>query len=537
MRYIGGGSGVVSSTTSGTLDNNFFQVTLGTNTSPLGYKTLKVTAGVGALQTDGTISEKVAGLTTNNDSIQEAKSCIFDYPLTDNIVIDGEDTTTTGTVYVGFVPISNPLEEGLCNIVSSGQVTMTASSVAKLRDITFCNPSKIRFYLADGTAATNNQIYEVQSIIDSTTIQLLPNNITAESDVKLLIVGTYDLSSAGSLTDKYTYPTITGDLVFDTTLTDITSNGGFVIAKLDYSALDTFTITDLRTSYLLNLGKELPTNIVYTDTTQTITGDKTFSGANDFSGTVSFSNFPLFSSPFYNIQNSTAISLTTGANALIITATSTNSMFLIKAVSTSELTTLALTAGSGVGCHLYLRIDPTGTDLLMNLGTTSGCINDNSFRVRQVLCKKGSILDLIKQSNGTWLILNPFDLQDVKSTGTLATNVWTKIPNSIIRNHVGTQAYSNNVFYIKAINGVIYINVESFYVASLEGNSVTVDLIANYPHLFVGYDNRVSVNTHNYNDGYDHSHWLGYDASTYLFSANTNVFDELHTIGQTLIIA
>jgi hypothetical protein len=254
--------------------NDFFKVEVGSVPSG-GYNTLKIGTGKGVLHVENTTAEKVAGLNGENDSLQNDQLVtLFKWVAQDNIVVDGiAGYAENDIVFVGFLPIWNPLEEGVCALSTNNQVSISGGDFNKLRGQSTKNPTKVRFYDSTGAPAANSDTYEVISITSST-LMTISGTLTAESGLKMLIVGSYDLAAQGSLSDKYSYRTASGILTFTKTSTDITANGGFLVASLLFGAGGAFTITDLRYDNLFNFTYTLQGMALSSQ----LTVDNTFSG-------------------------------------------------------------------------------------------------------------------------------------------------------------------------------------------------------------------------------------------------------------------
>ena len=242
-----------------TLENDFFKVELGSVPSS-GYNTLKIAAGRGILGVQNTTGEYVNGLNGASTSLKNQLVALMKWTAKDNLVVSGITGYTSGTVvYVGFSPIWNPLEEGICAISATNQVTITGGTFDKLRGQSTKNPTKIRFYTESDQGAvspTNHDIYEVVTWTSSTQITI-SGTVSAETNLKMMIVGSYDLAAQDVMTDKFSYVTANGLLTFTETATNITTYGGFIIASLTFGNAGAFTIQDLRPDNLFNFSYSL----------------------------------------------------------------------------------------------------------------------------------------------------------------------------------------------------------------------------------------------------------------------------------------
>lgn len=395
----GNKKGILDNWTGSALENGFFAVTV-PNSS---LAQVNIAAGYGVLDVSGSIaSALVSGMTVNNGSLVKQKSVLFqEDALTSVDVTNGGAISSPATIYVGFVPQFNPLEKGTCQITaSSNTVAITGGDYTMLRDQTYKNPSKVRFYETDGSTPTNSQIYEVISISGSSMV--ISGSLTNESNLKLMVVGSYDLSIQGGLTDHCSYVKYEGKLTFTTTSTDITSNGGFLIASLAYNSGSTpkVVVTDLRQGNLMDF--TLPSNISYIDGNETITGLKIFN------------NKPAFNRFIQNTFNGDG-SLTISSNTVAIAnATLLGSVFTVKATSGySTLQYITLDSGFQVGTVIYLKINSVsaGTiDVNIVLSDVSNGIKVNGQSSGTITVSKGSILELMVDSDFSWTILNPTQL-------------------------------------------------------------------------------------------------------------------------------
>ena len=261
-----------------TFVNDFFKVSVGS--TPVGiYNTIKITTGRGVLNVDGLTSNSVvAGLVDESEALLNQLVTLFRWEEADNIPVDDISGYNSGdVVYVGFIPEKNPLEPGVCTLTISNQVTIAGGDFNKLRGQSTKSPIKVRFYKTDGSPAQYNyDTYEVISITSSTQM-IVSGVLSAETNLKMMIVGSYDLSAQGSLTDKFSYSTIGGKLTFSKTATDITDTG-FIIASLTMTTVGSFSITDMRTDNLFNFwyssqGLQLKASLGIDNTYSGITAD------------------------------------------------------------------------------------------------------------------------------------------------------------------------------------------------------------------------------------------------------------------------
>jgi len=447
-----GGSLDAYDTNTSSLINDFFKVSLG-SVQVEGYNTLKVGVGRGVLCVENTTTKKVSGLEYYNNSLSKQLVTLLKWEETDNITVDGIETYGSGDeVYMGFSPIWDPLEVGLCNISSSNQVTITGGDFTKLRGQSLKNPTKIRFYTELGAAAVNSETYEVISIIDDNNI-IISGIVSNETNVKMLIVGSYDLDIQGSLTNKFSYVTANGKLTFTETASDITGAGGFIICKLVFGSGGAFTVVDLRGDYLFNFAYS--PDIVYKSLVQTITGKKTFSTA-----VPSFASFL----EYYldSISAVTPITLTNGNNTSSLVIPDRNgSLFYITATGGYELVSITCTKSVLPGTSLFLKLDDSSVDLTIGVKVNSDpavawSIKTNDYALNyvvgpRVVIKSGSIIHLVLDKDNVWNLVN--------INSSWVDSPWVQVDKMYDTNSALISTATNKVYYKYDVNKLV-INIE-----------------------------------------------------------------------------
>lgn len=419
----------------GLLINDFFKVELGT--VPSGeYDTIKIGAGRGLLHIENTTAEYVPGLNADTDALKNQLVSLLKWLEQDNIPVTDIETYEDGDeIYVGFLPIWNALEQGYCNISNSNQVTISNGNFNKLRGQSTKNPTKVRFYLETdegAVTATNSETYEVVSIVSDTEI-IISGSVAAESNVKILIVGSYDLASQGSITDKFCYTTANGIVTFTDDVTYLPTNGGFNIAKLVFGSEGVFSITDERESNLFLF--PYSSDIVYRSLVQTITGQKTFTTSPVVFGvkTQELQDTDSFSTP-----------LTISTYSITIPSTYTGRTIKIKASSAGvddELRKIYFDPSYSKGDHFFLYIDQTSRDIRVLTATTAASIRpSNSLSATYITLKKGSIVELIADDAYCWVILNTTPVIEEEETWTQVTLITDSSSNVL-------DPSSNLVFY------------------------------------------------------------------------------------------
>jgi hypothetical protein len=437
--------------------NDFFKVEIGSVPSG-GFNTIKIGRGRGVLNFENTTDEFIAGLTTNNDSLKRQLVTLFKYEATDNIVVDGISGYASGDViYIGFVPIWNPLEDGLCALTTSNQVTITGGNFTKLRGQSTKNPTKIRFYNQDGTAANNSETYEVISILSDTQI-IISGVLSNETNLKFMIVGSYDLSAQGSLANKYSYVTATGQLTFTDTASEITSIGGFLIASLTFASGGAFSINDLRVNNLFNFAYS--PDIVYKSMAQAITGQKTFSTSS-----------PIFAIPVIDKANSASFSspllipaYVGGAGDYTLTIpSSSGNVFQMQSriipYGSNTLTDIVFAAGYVAGTKIYILVDPTGDPLYISSSPGANSITaQNRLGAGNLLVEPGTWLEFWADLNLNWHLTNMNAIKD--ETDWITVTVLydgDAVGLSTVTNIVKYKLDRNNVhLYIDTISATVY---------------------------------------------------------------------------------
>lgn len=447
----GSKKGILDNNIGGSLQNNSFEVaTFGTMSN--GKVTINTGKGLLRIE-DGAQSYVDATLTTNNTSLVSAQKTTFFGWSGQQIDIPNFSSYTNETVYVGFIPVFSPLEKGLCSISSSGnQVTIVGGDFLKLRDQIFKNPTKIKFFkesnsslpIATQSTVSNNEIYEVIEIVDSNNI-VISGSLVDEDDVKMMIVGSYDLSVAGALSENYTYVKYDEYLLFSTNSGDFSD--GFILCSLDFTSANTYTITDLRLSNLMNF--VIPSNISYIDVVETLTAEKTFRDI-VFGGIVN----SLFSSSTLTISS---------LNKLLIPITTDFSqVYIVTGNPISTLTTVGLQGGWSTGDRFKLKISDY-SDIVLNLGTGTysgySRVRINGKSSGQVTLKASSIYEFIADSDLSWIITN-FEVPVIDSSWVRVTTITDSTSPTPVG--IDTSSSAENLIYYRTIGNVTYIKLGYF---------------------------------------------------------------------------
>lgn len=243
----------------GSLKESYFEVSSGA-LGGSGYLTVTFDAGVGVFDISiPSLPSTVSAVTFDVYSgvwsgavTNFLKRKIIETAMFQNVEIPGVGSLGSGDVrYASLIPCYDPMEPGICTITAaSNQVTIANGSFDYLlRGMDTGSPTKIRFFQSDGTAAANDEIYEVVEVVSSTEI-VITGNLTNESTLKYVVVGTFDLIEQQDLDTKNLYHRITAIPAFYSTVNDAKTAGGFPVARLDFTGTGVYTITDIRDEYL-----------------------------------------------------------------------------------------------------------------------------------------------------------------------------------------------------------------------------------------------------------------------------------------------
>ena len=475
VRVKGNGKGILANAVSGTvISPESFTVT------DLSSMTIQIGNGYGILDVSGVTSSFITpNPTVNNQSVQESQSSImFYYPggVSVDLTTLGLTFAPTDELYIGFIPTLNQCEQGEWSIsASTNQVTTTNGTTKLLRDQSYDNPTKVRFYKNGEPSLSNPGIYEVVSKIggeDGVEFIISGSSLSTDSGLSMLIVGSYDLSIQGNLDDSSCYVKYDGVLSYELNPSSVEPfgvNGGFTIAKIVFGTpTTTYSIIPLHSANVLNFA--IPWNVSYID------ADEDFSGRKNFKSTPRFNSFV---EEVFNPE-STATPIAIGSSGLVTIDDSITygSVYTVSTVSYITLNAVYLTGGAGQGKKIFLRF--TGTDdAIINLGTSGGQLKTNTKSTGQITIKTGSILELICDESLSWTILN---------YGSDSDTGWIRVL-SIIDSTPGTPlsvdtSGDTNQFFYREKGGVLFIKITNFY-PSL---SFTLPLTLTLPAQFANND-------------------------------------------------
>jgi hypothetical protein len=173
----------------------------------------------------------------------------------DNLAIPDDSTW----YWVKVTHKYDPVEVGTLSISAEGVLSGTNTLFQDvLRGSSTDVPIKIKFLEINGSAPTNDQVYEVVSVIDNTNAIVTGGSFSAESDLKYVVIGSTPISetiTANQLTGLYQYDACTLVLVteeFDNTIPVInyTIDKDFYLARVKNIA-GTVTVQDKRTQWWL----------------------------------------------------------------------------------------------------------------------------------------------------------------------------------------------------------------------------------------------------------------------------------------------
>lgn len=151
----------------------------------------------------------------------------------------------------------DPTEVGTCSIDADGIVSGVGTLFTSvLRGHSTDVPTKIKFVKADGSVLSNNQVYEVVSVNSDTTIHLTAGTFTAESGLKVVVIGTTPISefvTSDQLNGLYQYDSCTVEIVGEEApntppTINYIPNKTFYLARV-ISNSGVVTVTDKRTDY------------------------------------------------------------------------------------------------------------------------------------------------------------------------------------------------------------------------------------------------------------------------------------------------
>lgn len=415
------------------------------STTISGYKTLRINEGKIGLSCSLLTDKRISSIIINNESIQETGVSFYEFPETDDIEIPGIGSYDDGDfIYVGFLPIYEVFEEGTVSI-SGNQVTISGGDFSSIRDQSYKNPSKIRFYKSDGSNAVNNQIYEVISKISDTQI-IITGSLTDESGIKFINVGSYDLRQ-GNLSDKSCYVNVSGVLSFNTDADVMPENGGFNICKLTFDKSNDFVITDVRLPYYISLSYFPSHEVLYRGLSQQNTGLKLFK--NSSLGVDSPSILKKNDSSF-----STPLSITQSAGAsqykLIISDYNQGHIYKVNSSVGHILKYIQLP----VNAERNFKILVNTYQLIIAASTDVGGIRtyDSTGTLANIIVSAGTIVDFWCDNKGYWYILNI--IRPKTSTD------WVQVTS--LYEGLGPLDYTRNIVKYKQEGNLVGIYLDTF---------------------------------------------------------------------------
>jgi hypothetical protein len=149
----------------------------------------------------------------------------------------------------------SPLEEGTVSVNPAGEITGISTKFTEvLRPSTTGHPTSIKFYRDDGATPVNTSEYQIENIIDDTSI-IVSGSLSTETTLRYSVIGsfTYGQSIAQNKKEPYQYDSTKIELIAEA-IVDTAPTAGFVIDKQFYLARiqrsgATVTIQDKRSNY------------------------------------------------------------------------------------------------------------------------------------------------------------------------------------------------------------------------------------------------------------------------------------------------
>lgn len=447
------GRGILDVYDGSSLVNDHFSCSIG-SVPEGGYDTLRIDFGLGVMNLlDTSLPNKIDGLAVNNQSIKESKVFLFNFAGANNIVINSGEYGDGDEAYVGFDPIVNQMEEGVCGISVNGQVAIEGGSFDGVRGQTFKNPTRIRFYKEDGSVAINNSIYEVVSKVDSSNI-IITGTLVKESGLRYVIVGSYDLGVQGDLWDKTAFVGYSGEVVTKLSAEDFGETGGFPVCKLTFNSSGGFTISDIRSDNLFNFSANK--DVLFRNRISEIISQFTFKAPPKFDSGVIIGFDPSFSDPIL-LGSSGGM----GFYQLELPDLENGSLINIKAVAPHDIISgIVFDTVFIPGFKFFLRVDPKGGPLRIRWCTLfPNRIRPNNITdwlpgqtVGDFVVAPGSILEILRLNTEEWIILNSESISNY--------TIWSTIAS--IFNSGGTNVNSpENRVSVKKERNTVFMHISS----------------------------------------------------------------------------
>lgn len=283
----------------------------------------------------------------------------------------------------------------VAEVTSSNQLTLSGTAGQWLRDMSGLDNTKIKF---QKTGLLNTGVYDIVSKIDNNNFTI-SGNLSNETDLRIVIVGTYDLERIQPTTDLYAFHEISANIYDpDTDLAEI--QAGAVVGKIVFNDAGTdYELFDVRGEYetetfkfsegsdfLEGVGavttKELKfVNVVHQD-----------------------SNTYLKFSSVYELQDDSLILPATSKDLSRSDFVDDGSVYLVKSGISSAINTITVTGEQKNGFSLELMADNTSVNEILiyttsNYNTPNAIFHPDSIIFR---LKRGTSLKFIKNEYGSW---------------------------------------------------------------------------------------------------------------------------------------
>ena len=179
---------------------------------------------------------------------------IADIPDSKNLTMIDPGSYPT-TEYIAITPSENNGQEleSTCSITaSSNQLTITGNAGNYLRDMSGTDFTKIKFLESDGSTPSNNEVYDVVEKVDANNF-IISGDLADESDLKIIVIGTYDLSKVSPTDNLYTFADYS---IAQYSTLALAEAAGIPICSITWTDTTTVTVADdYRTWYSYLNGK------------------------------------------------------------------------------------------------------------------------------------------------------------------------------------------------------------------------------------------------------------------------------------------
>lgn len=248
---------------------------------------LNMTGTFGILQEISDTLKVSAGTATGSVRFVEGGQALdSDGSLITQIPKDNIDVTDDSLWY--WLKISHeysPLEVGTVSVNPAGEVTGIGTKFSEvLRPSTTGHPTSIKFYKDDGSTPTNTSEYQIENIIDDTSI-IVSGSLSTETTLRYSVIGsfTYGQSILQNNKEPYQYDSAKIELIAESVV-DTPPAAGFVVDKQFYLARiqrvgAAVTIQDKRSDYWGTTSPNVYTKQETIDNARTKVFDNTYTEA------------------------------------------------------------------------------------------------------------------------------------------------------------------------------------------------------------------------------------------------------------------